>query len=121
MKKIGILKFLKYAKEAITYWYDGVDCDESTREENNEYIDECNSLISKFEQVEEIKEISMDRYECSCGYNFKIENENKDDTAINYCPYCGSKRFTVADSDSEKCIYDGKFNYLAIENKPLDI
>lgn len=43
-----LLELLKYAKEAISYWYDSVDCDDDVREENDNFKKECDYFINKF-------------------------------------------------------------------------
>lgn len=55
------------------------------------------------------KSISLHRYECVCGSNFKIENENGDN-GILFCPYCGIKRNDMGDD-----AFDGEFNYSVVE------
>ena len=55
------------------------------------------------------KEIYLLRYTCSCGENFKIENEDRD-SGISFCPYCGISRDDMGDD-----AYDGEFIYSAEE------
>lgn len=57
------------------------------------------------------KEISLLRYTCECGNNFKIECENGD-SGVKFCHYCGKSRNEMRDD-----AYDGAFNYDLIEEE----
>lgn len=46
-EKERLINLLRYSKEAINYWFDGVDCEDDTRKENDKFKEECDYFIQK--------------------------------------------------------------------------
>lgn len=53
-EKERLLELLKYADEAIMYWFDGVDCDDGLREENDHFKNECKYFINKLKSTDNV-------------------------------------------------------------------